>query len=71
VSGSIVVPAISASMRGVIFTPAAAVRTVRATRRGVGCYTAGGWVLLWEGDNELERDAALQGVLDDLSAWRR
>jgi hypothetical protein len=72
--GSIVIPAQSACRRAKdpIYVPAGAVRTVRTTSRGVGVYTtAGQWVLLWEGDDQLERDLALAAFLVDLSGWYR
>jgi hypothetical protein len=68
----IVVPAYSAAAREgrAIYTPANNVKTVSTTARGVGFYsTAGQWVLVWEGDNVVERDAALRALLDDLAPY--
>jgi hypothetical protein len=70
----IVIPARSAVARegAAVYTPAAALRTVSAVKRGVGFFTTGGqWVLVWEGDDPGDRDDALKGLLDDLAEYTR
>lgn len=72
VVNGLVVPAASAQRgAGPIYVPVGNVRSVRTTRRGIGAFTPGGWVLLWEGDDTEERDAALVALLDDLGEFSR
>ncbi len=55
-----------------VYSPAAAVKTVRATRRGVGMYvTSGQWCLLWVGDDPDERDNVLHEFLAELADFTR